>query len=179
METEIQRFDRILPRWYSEGVIMETNQIEYFDWVKQQTPDVWHAIICATTDADEATVSHWIVSHPDCDQGTAVNLFRLDAGNLDYPLSELSPDYHDQWRALKTCETRLLNDDFKTRELMPELPYNGLGLPSGDRYFTIPDQIRTFKGQRKADSKYTLSGGNLMLTLDAFCEFIGEPKLNV
>lgn len=125
METEHQRFDRILPRWYSEGTLLTTDTLEYFDWVKQQSPDVWHSIVCATTDADEATVAHWIVSHPNCDMGTAVHLFRLDAGNLDYSLSELDRHYHNQWHAIKTCETRLIAGDFKTAELIPSMRYNG------------------------------------------------------
>ena len=179
METEHERFNRILPRWYSEGTLMPTDSLEYFDWVKQQNFDVWHSIIFAATDADEAVVSQWIVSQPECDLGTAVTLFRMDAGNLDYKLSDLDRHYYNQWHAIKTCETRLFENNFKTKDLIPSVLYNGLGLPSGKKQFKVPEQVKTFEGKRKAVSDYTVSGGSLMLTLGAFCKSIGEPPLEV
>ncbi len=179
MEAEHERFDRILPRWYSEGILMSTSDPEFLGWIQKQSPDVWHKIICSSTDADDSKVTKWIVSHPDCDLGTAVNLFRLDAINFDCDLAKLSPAYHDQWHAIKICEERMLSDDFKTKELAPELLYNGMGLPSGNEQFTVPEVVRTFTGTRGAISDFVLSGGQLMLSLDAFCRSIGEQPLDI
>ncbi len=158
---------------------MSTRDPEYPAWIQKQSPDVWHKIICSNTDADNAKVTMWIVSHTECDLGTAVNLFRMDAINLDRDLADLSSAYHDQWHAIKICEERMLSDDFKTRELAPELLDNGMGLPSGQEQFTVPEVVRTFTGSREAISDYILSGGQLMLSLDAFCRSIGEQPLDI
>lgn len=95
----------------------ELNGRTLLEWLKQHgsDPELWHYLLPRVHDwggkADK--IFSWVVRHPDCDAGTAAEVF-----HLFNPFDNLKPNYPDYRRAkiktLKHIITRWENDDFKT-----------------------------------------------------------------
>lgn len=156
-------------RWYEEARITDSDhERELLKWLDQQTPDDWHAIISNWNYDSNNAALKWIISHPNCDMGTAIQLFLTDTDWLGYEKSELQSYYHDAFDTVHIARKRLQDERFINKDLIPQVIYSKDNLnPS------YPPIIRSYKGVRKAQSDYMSQDGTIYLTREAFAKKIG------
>lgn len=156
-------------RWYEEARITDTDhEKELLEWLNQQTPDDWHAIISNWNYDSGSAALKWIVSHPDCDMGTAIQLFLTDVDWLAYEKSDLQPYNHDAFDTIHIARKRLLDESFINKELIPQVTYS-----KDDLNQSYPSIIRSYVGSRQAQSDYMSEDGSIYLTPTAFAKNIG------
>ena len=61
-----------LDEWYENGWVQTPDVLE---WLKGQTPEEWHLATCFTSLDGDQRVLAWVIDQPECELGTALNIF--------------------------------------------------------------------------------------------------------
>ena len=82
-------------------------------------PALWHDIVIRTDPDGRVNLYNWIASQPDCDLGTAIQIFHHCAGceALEYPTNTLAFKEHPRrtlYETAKLVADRLKASDFKS-----------------------------------------------------------------
>lgn len=81
-------------------------------------PDLWHSIVIQTDPDGREDLYAWIASQPDCDKGTAIQIFHYSAGYeaLGYPdeTSFAASHRSTMYKTAKRVADRVAQDAFKT-----------------------------------------------------------------
>ncbi len=185
-----QRFCRteheneLLQRWLVEGKIEMSDQ-EFLEWLPNQSPDTWHAIVRNWNwDYGSAPLLQ-IISQPQCDLGTAFRIFFVDAQNwpdvLDYSQWQ-NASYQDAWYTCALIAKRWRENSFHNKDFWLEGergPYeswtNGFrkkekALVDQGKYpsFIVPDYVYAYQGNRDCISDFTWMEGCLMHSFDSW-----------
>ena len=103
------------------------NRNDLLNWLVQHgpDPDFWHVILCNTDPDGREDVYHWIVSQPECDAGTAAQIFHHSNAYeaLEYRASEL-PLYQKKYETAKIAADRWERGDFLTHKFFPNDIYS-------------------------------------------------------
>lgn len=156
-------------RWYDEARITDTGEAYLLEWLGEQSPDDWHALTLNWNyDLDNAALK-WIVSHPECDIGTAIQLFMIGMDSwFGLKREDVRPYYPDAFDATEIARERLTNEDFFNRELIPLVTYS-----QDEIRPAYPPIIKTYQGRRNANSDFMSQDGTIYLSERAFAEKIG------
>jgi hypothetical protein len=156
-------------RWYEEARITDSDEDYFLEWLKQQSPDDWHSIISNWNYDSNNAALKWIVSHPMCDIGTAIQLFMIGLDSWDgYKKEDVQSYYHDAFDTFEIARERLKNEDFTNKELIPSVTYS-----QDDVRRTQLPIIKTYTGLRPANSDFMSQDGTIYLSERAFAMKIG------
>ena len=156
-------------RWYDEARVTDTEDAYLIEWLEEQSPDDWHSITSNWNYDSNNAALKWIVSHPKCDVGTAIQLFMIGKDSWDgYKKEDVQTYYHDAFDTYEIARERLINGDFTNRELIPTVKYT-----QDEIRPTYPLLIKTYKGLRVSHSNFMSQDGTIYLSERAFAEKIG------
>ena len=156
-------------RWYNEARIIHTDEAHLLEWLEQQFPDDWHAIISNWNYDSNNAALKWIASHQECDIGTAIQLFMIGKDSWDgYKRKDIEAYYHNDFDTYEIARNRLMNEDFINRELIPNIRYSSEQIRPTD-----PSIIKTYKGLRAENSDFKSQDGTIYLSERAFAKKIG------
>lgn len=156
-------------RWYDEARITDTDEAFLLEWLAEQTPDDWHSIISNWNYDSNNAALKWIISHPMCDMGTAIQLYMIGMDSwFGYKKEDVEPYYHDAFNTFEIARERLKNEDFINRELIPSVSYSQDEI----RPCYLPS-IQAYVGLRPANSDFMSQDGTIYLSERAFAKEIG------
>lgn len=159
---------KFFDRWYEEARIIDSGEDHLLEWLEQQSPDDWHSIISNWNYDSNNAALKWIVSHPNCDMGTAIQLFMIGKDSWDgFKREDVELYYLDAFDTFETAHERLKDEDFTNRELIPSVRYS-----QDEIRPTYPPILRTYKGLRAADSDFISQDQTIYLSEVAFAEKI-------
>lgn len=156
-------------RWYFEARITDTDEAFLLEWLGEQTPDDWHTITANWNYDSNNAALKWIVSHPKCDMGTAIQLFLIGNDSwFGYNKEDIETYHHDSFDTVEIARERLKNEDFINKELIPLVKYS-----KDEIRPNYPPIIKTYEGVRGADSDFISQDGTIFLSEMAFAKKIG------
>jgi len=156
-------------RWYDEARITDAGEAYLLDWIKGKSPDDWHVITSNWNYDSNSAVLKWIVSHANCDMGTAIQLFMIGMDSWDgLKRDDIEPFYYDAFDTAEIARERLMNEDFINREFVPLVKFSQDEIRPG-----YPPVLGTYKGLRLAKSDFMSQDGTIYLSKRAFAEKIG------
>jgi len=89
-------------------------------------PDFWHVFVCNTDPNQRAEVYHWIITQPQCDAGTAAQIFHHSNAYeaLEHRSSEFPPHLMRLYSTAKIAADRWAAGNFQTHRFAPNDIYS-------------------------------------------------------
>lgn len=174
MEFRVTLFEAFNLYWHdpSHLVLPAGDATRTIAWLQDQTPETWHKIACSWNyDADDAPLT-WILTQPDCDRGTAAQVFLVEG--LGHWLSDAITDPaclddvdHVCNIVLRTWPQYRTGTFHPTRRIAPdEADYLArIGLPPHLATTPVAD-ILSFTGLRAAVSPFACQDGKIVRDFD-------------
>lgn len=155
-------------RWYDEARITDAGEAYLLEWLEQQSPDDWHAIIINWNYDSNNAALKWIISHPECDMGTAIQLFLIGLDSWEgYEREDIQSYYLDAFDTFEIAQERLKNDDFINRDLFAPAPCS-----LKENRPSLHPNIKNYVGVRSAKSDFSSQDGTIYLSERAFAKKI-------
>ncbi|CAN7500206.1 DUF4274 domain-containing protein [Mesorhizobium sp. LjRoot246] len=183
IQTAWESEDKLMAIWLSaKSARVDIPGKNLVNWLAQQTPDTWHAVLSNWNYDFGIQPLRWVVWQPQCDQATAADIFFADALNwVGYPTLESVPRaYRKAWLLCKAIARNWSRGRYKSAELnsrhdletvkryqraVASIVADGGRLP-----FKMPDEAcRIFEGRRSV-SHYTSMDGEILYSFDAWKE---------
>lgn len=175
--------DKLLGIWLSaRSARVEIPGNNLVNWLAQQTPDTWHAVLSNWNYDYGIQPLRWVVWQPQCDQATAASIFFTDALNwIGYPTLEGVPRaYRKAWLLCKAIAFNWSRGRYPRAELNsshdPERVTRyqraiaSIAAEGGILPFKISEEAcRVFNGRRPV-SDYTSMDGQVLYSFDAWKE---------
>ncbi|GAA3856860.1 DUF4274 domain-containing protein [Celeribacter arenosi] len=169
--------------WETEGKLdIPHDQIQ--SWLKEQNPDTWHKIAMSWHYDYDPSPLLWIVNQPDCDFGTACQIFGTEGHSfMTTPTwQELGDSAHQaSWKMCNTIVERWQANSFATADLKPATGamrtyqimaprHKDAGTPLT---WDVPDHVFHYEGTRDAQSQYTSFEGQIYWNFDFWQKLAG------
>ncbi len=108
----------------SNRIVVDVDKDDLVDWLENHgvNPDFWHVLATNSDPDGMSEVYRWILSQPECDAGTAAQIFHYSAA---YEALEMKPENyashyrHTMYSNAKLAADRWAANDFKTHRFSP------------------------------------------------------------
>jgi len=118
------RFEPAVKQKITNRIIVDLDKDDLVDWLKNHgvDPDFWHVLVTNSDPDGMSAVYQWIVNQPECDAGTAAQIFHFSAA---YEALEMKPENysshnrHKMYSNAKKAADRWAQNEFKTHRFTP------------------------------------------------------------